>query len=270
MKMGEFDPEPKSMPVVTQPTPDILAWPAIEALETFTPDAAVLEQNAIVGFAGRDLRSRPFALLRSQIQRRLTRHRARLIGVTSATPAAGKSFVSLNLASALARVSDAPVFLIDLDLRRGTVATALGFDFDKGVSDVLADEQADLSGVGRRIDGTNLAVFPTRSLDEGTSELLSKEKFARLIAGLRALPPETIAICDLPPVFAGDDAMITLEQLDGYILVINSGQTTSRQVTQAIQLLEPTPCLGTILNRYHGGIADSYGYGQNYGGEYKT
>ncbi len=242
-------------------------WPAFETLTQFTPDREVLEQNAIVGFASRDLRARPFALLRSQIQRRLTRHHARLIGVTSATPAAGKSFVALNLASALARVNDAPVYLIDLDLRRGTVAAGLGFDCDHGISDVLAGTQAGLSGVGRRIEGTNLAVYPTRLLEEGSSELLSGERFASLVAGLRALPPETIMVCDLPPVFAGDDAMITIEKLDGYVLVVDSGQTTTRQVTQAIQLLEPMPCLGTILNRYRGGFGDAYGYGQYYGNE---
>lgn len=244
-----------------------LAWPPFEALELFRPERAVLERNSIVGFAGRDLRSRPFALLRSQIQRRLARNNSRLIGVTSATPAAGKSFISLNLASALARVSDVPVYLIDFDLRRGTVATGLGFDCEAGMSDVLADRQIGLAGVGRRIEGTNLAVYPTRLVEEGSSELLSGEKFAQLVAGLRNLPPDTIILCDLPPVFAGDDAMITLEKLDGYILVVDSGQTTTRQVIQTIQLLEPTPCLGTILNRYRGGFTDQYSYGQSYGGE---
>lgn len=242
-----------------------LSLPPFDSLPILTPDAAALEKHTIVGFAARDLRSRPFALLRSQIQRRLSPGQARLIGVTSATPAAGKSFVSLNLAASLARVSEAPVYLVDFDLRRGTVASELGFDCLNGISDVLAGEQHDLTGVGRRIEGTSLAVYATRPIEEGSSELLSGERFARLIAGLRDLPANTIVICDLPPVFVGDDAMITLEKLDGYIMVIDSGQTTTRQVTQTIQLLDPTPCVGTILNRYRGGIADSYGYGQSYG-----
>ena len=251
-----------------QPAPVArLVWPEFESLTAFTPDAAALEDHSIVGFAARDLRSRPFALLRSQIQRKLTRNNARLIGVTSATPAAGKSFVALNLAAALARVSDGPLYLIDFDLRRGTVATGLGLDCVTGISDVLAGAQADLSAVGRRIADTNLAIYPTRQIDEGSSELLSGEVFSQLVDGLRDLPPETVVICDLPPVFVGDDAMITLEKFDGYIMVVDSGQTTARQVTQTIQLLDPTPCLGTILNRYRGGITDSYGYGQNYGKE---
>ena len=103
-------------------------------------------------------------------------------------------------------------------------------------------------------------------MDEGSAELLAGESFARFAAGLRALPSDSIVLCDLPPVFAGDDAMITLERLDGYLLVVDSGKTTVKQVAHAIQLLEPTPCLGTILNRYQGGLADHYGYNYGYGG----
>jgi protein-tyrosine kinase len=263
--MGDFNRGRETMASTDDETPAHIVWPPFETLAQFTPDSAVLEQNSIVGFARRDLRSRPFALLRSQVQRRLTKHNARFVGITSATPAAGKTYIAINLASALARVSESPVYLVDFDLRRGMVASQLGFDCEYGIADVLADGRGDLSRVGKRIDGTNLAIYPTRSLDEGSSELLSGENFSQLVDGMRALPRSTTIICDLPPVFAGDDTMITLEKLDGYLLVVDSGQTTARQVTQSIQLLEPTPCLGTILNRYSGGLNDSYGYGQNYG-----
>lgn len=265
--MGELN--PKSVPQAgnVERVSTKLVFPAFDTLPEFTPSSDVLQQNSIVGFDGRDIRSRPFAMLRSQVQRRLNAQ-SRLIGVTSAMPSSGKSFVSVNLASALARISEAPVYLIDLDLRRASVAPSLGIELDLGLSDVLADPQADLSGVGFRIAGTKMAVYPTRLIDEGSSELLSGERVGQLIAGLRALDPETIVICDLPPVFAGDDAIITIEQLDGYILVVDSGQTTTRQVTRTIQILEPKPCFGTILNRYRGGLIDSYGYSQYYGAAY--
>lgn len=240
--------------------------PAIGELTSVDLDDATLAAGGIVGFAARDLRARPFALLRSQIQRRLNRKQARLIGVTSAGPGEGKSFLSLNLAAALARVSEAPVYLVDLDLRRGSLAAALGQMPATGVSDVLSGNQNDLASSGWRIANSNLAVFPTRPIEEGSAELLAGESFARFVAGLRALPDDSIILCDLPPVFAGDDAMITLERLDGYLLVVDSGKTTVKQVAHAIQLLEPTPCLGTILNRYQGGVADHYGYNYGYYG----
>ena len=253
----------------SSPTP-AMRVPAFEELAKVGLDAAKLAANGIVGFAARDLRARPFALLRSQIQRRLDHKHARLIGVTSAAPGEGKSFLSLNLAAALARVSEAPVYLIDLDLRRGSLASALGQTPHAGINDVLTGNHEDLATIGWQIENANLAVFPTRPIEEGSAELLAGESFARFAAGLRGLPAESIVLCDLPPVFAGDDAMITLERLDGYLLVVDSGKTTVKQVAHAIQLLEPTPCLGTILNRYQGGIADHYGYNYGYYGGDRT
>lgn len=247
-----------------KPRAQAMRIPDIDELTELGLDPALLAAGGIVGFAARDLRARPFALLRSQIQRRLDRKRARLIGVTSAAPGEGKSFLSLNLAAALARVSEAPVYLVDLDLRRGSLAAALGQTPVAGVGDVLNGSDEDLVGVGWRIADANLAVFPTRSMEDGTAELLAGERFARFVMGLRNLPGNSIVLCDLPPVFAGDDAMITLERLDGYFLVVDSGKTTVKQVAHAIQLLEPTTCLGTILNRYQGGLADSYGYQYGY------
>jgi protein-tyrosine kinase len=58
--------------------------------------------------------------------------------------------------------------------------------------------------------------------------------------------------------------MISLEHLDGYLLVVDSGKTTRKHVQDVLAVLHPTPCIGSILNRYNGGFADSYGYG--YGG----
>ena len=48
--------------------------------------------------------------------------------------------------------------------------------------------------------------------------------------------------------------------------VVDHGTTTRKQLTQTIELLDPAPCLGTVLNRYQGGFADPYGYG--YGDTY--
>jgi hypothetical protein len=50
--------------------------------------------------------------------------------------------------------------------------------------------------------------------------------------------------------------------------VIDSGQTTTPQVTRTIQILEPKPSFGTILNRYRSSIVESYGYSPYYGAKY--
>jgi protein-tyrosine kinase len=71
-----------------------------------------------------------------------------------------------------------------------------------------------------------------------------------------------VCICDLPPAFANDDAALVAKLLDAYLLVVEQGKTTAKQIRDTMGFLEPTPCAGTILNRYVGGLAGGdYGFG---------
>lgn len=233
-------------------------------LPLFTPERAELNSHKLVGFDSRDIRARPFNLLRSSLSKKLKESGFRLVGLTSATPAAGKSYLSLNLASSLARVAEQPVFLVDLDIRRASVAEEIGLTLDRGIESFLEGEADDLAALGRRVEGSELGIFPAVRRKRNTAELLAGERFAQMIDIFRNRSDAATILFDLPPAFASDDAMISLELLDGYVLVVDSGKTTRKHVEDVLAVLHPTPCVGTILNRYSGGFADSYGYG--YGG----
>jgi protein-tyrosine kinase len=231
-----------------------------------TIDPETLEENRIVGFESHDERARSFNLLRSQIMRWLESNPGQIIGVTSATPAAGKTFVALNLAAAISELTGRSALLCDLDLRRGSVIRSLGARVDVDLAGYLRGEVDDWRRAVHRVDGTDLHLLPCISALKRSTALLTTDRFDRLMSDLRGLPPEMVVICDLPPVFASDDALLTAKHLDQYLLVVEHGQNTARQVREAIALLEPTPCLGTVLNRYRGGFFDAYGYG--YGDPY--
>ena len=239
------------------------AWNAGSRLEI---DPETLERNLIVGFSSHDGRSRPFNLLRSQITRHIDQTGSRLLGVTSATPAAGKSFVSANLAAALSQIEGHSVILCDFDLRRGSVLDIFEAQAPVDLGAFLKGEIPDWTTALYRVGESNLYLLPSEPSPLGSSELLSGSRFGDLIDGLRALPDEFIVLCDLPPAFANDDAMLCVDKLDGFLLVVEHGRTTAAQVKETLNLLEPKPCVGTILNRYQGGFADDYGYG--YGDPY--
>jgi Mrp family chromosome partitioning ATPase len=242
-----------------------LTVPTLAELAMFTPDRTILESHSIVGFDSRDARARPFNLLRTQLAKRMAGSKARIVGITSATPNAGKSFLSLNIAAALSRVAEQAVYLLDLDLRRGSIGGELGMEPEAGISDFLDGSTDELTGLGSRVDGTNLAVFATRAISGNSAELLAGERYARLITAFRAISENAIVLCDMPPAFANDDAMIAMQALDGYLMVVDSGKTTRRQIQDTMAMLQPSPCLGAILNRYNGGIMESAGYGYGYG-----
>lgn len=243
----------------------LLAIPELEDMPEFVPDLKMLNRNAIVGFDSRDPRGRPFKLLRTQVSKLLSQKKARLVGITSAAPNAGKSFMSLNLAASLSRITDQKVYLIDLDLRRASIAEGLGLQHDRGIADFLEGTTDDLGSLGWRVHSSNLAVFPTGKTTASSAELIASDRYTQLIDTFRRESEKAIILFDLPPAFANDDTMIAIEALDGYIMVVDAGITTSRQVRDTLMMLEPSVCLGAVLNRYSGGIVDHYGYGYGYG-----
>lgn len=238
----------------------------IDELPVLTLSRQELDQRRIVGFDSRDSRSRPYHLLRTQLTKIMDRNGWRMIGVTSATPAAGKTFTSMNLAAALSPTAQAPVVLADLDLRRGSISKMLQIQPDDGISDYLEDKIDDPGSLPLRINDSRLAIVPTTPSRSSSSQLIAKPRFRDMMERLRAMSAQSVVICDLPPVFANDDAMLCMQYLDAYLLVVDHGTSTAKQLEEAIRLLDPIPCLGTVLNRYQGGFADPYGYG--YGDPY--
>lgn len=255
-------PMPQSWEVESNVSPlspeEILAPPrADDAVEL--DDAAL---RGVFGFNSRDRRSRPFNLLRSQVVKMTQANGWKIIGVTSATPGVGKTFTASNLAASMSRMPDMRTLLFDLDLRRGSVAQRFGLAPGPGINSYLSGEIDSLEAVAQNIAGGGLTIFPSFRTDDASDELLGGQRMKKLIEAMRALGEHCICLCDLPPAFANDDASIVLREIDAYLLVVEEGKTTARQVRDSIEVLKPAICMGTVLNRYRGGLSgDDYGFG---------
>jgi Mrp family chromosome partitioning ATPase len=82
---------------------------------------------------------------------------------------------------------------------------------------------------------------------------------------MRTSDPQNLFICDLPPVFANDDAVATMAHLDSYILVAEEGRTTERELRDAVEALGRKRLSGVILNKFRGGmVSDGYGVDNYY------
>lgn len=255
--VSAYDPSPDVTAGLVIPLPDEvpeIAWSHEEATS-----------NCVFGFNSRDLRSRPFNLLRRRVLKQVEARGWRLFGVVSATPGVGKSFVASNLAAALSRTPDLDVYLFDFDLRKSSVARIFGVPETDTLNRFLAGEVPDLRSIVGRLEGERLIVVPAIRSAVASGELLAGQPMQLLIEAMRALPDNAICVCDLPPVFANDDAAIVAARLDTYLLVLEEGRTTKKQIKDSMNILAPGVCGGTVLNHYHGGlISDDYGYG--YGG----
>jgi Mrp family chromosome partitioning ATPase len=180
------------------------------------------------------------------------------IGITSPSTDNGKSFIAANLAASLSRVAREMTILADLDLQRPTIHGLFNLEPAIGLGDYLAGEDVSLAAIARRIEGSNMVIMPTFPRQVATAGLAASERMRDLVSEMKTFGGKPTIIFDLPPLFVNDDAVLCAEKLDAVVLVVEQGVTTKKQLEASLQVLHPTKVLGTVLNRFSGGIVDPY------------
>jgi protein-tyrosine kinase len=224
------------------------------------PDA--LQNNRIIMGVDDDPRADIFRVLRTNVLRQLRQNNWNSFAVTSATPGAGKTFISVNLAIAIAMEEDQNVLLVDADLKCPSAGQHLGLHFDFGLIDCLT---SDLSLYEACINPgiERLVVLPGRNSHINSSELISSRRMLNLIKEIKSRYKSGIIIFDLPPLFAADDALLLLSHVDAALLVVEDGKNTSDELQKAMYILEETNLLGLVLNKSrqsNSSYQDGYGY----------
>ena len=236
---------------------------------TFPWSSLEARRRLLHGFDSRNASSRSFNLIRSKLVA-LNRERGwRVLGVVSATPNVGKSFVSANLAAAMSRDPRFQTYLIDLDLRRGTIKDIFGIEAESGLIEYFEGAQSAESVAAFVPDGEELIIIPSVAAPVLSAELLASDRATNLFQAMRNSDDRNLFICDLPPAFANDDASIIMECLDGYVIVAEDGKTTQRELEAAVDLLGHERLAGVVLNKYRGGlVSEGYGVEYRYASEY--
>ena len=226
-------------------------------------------RRLVHGFDSRNASSRSFNLIRSKLVA-LQRERGwRMLGVVSATPNVGKSFVSANVAAAMSRDPRFQTYLVDLDLRRATVKDIFGIQTSEGLVEYLEPTKMNDALPGFIPQGQELIIVPTVPGPVLSAELLASERAATLFRAMRSSDQRNFFICDLPPAFANDDAAIIMESLDAYLVVAQDGKTTQREIETAVEMLGHERLAGIVLNKYRGGlVSEGYGIEDRYASEY--
>jgi Mrp family chromosome partitioning ATPase len=230
---------------------------------------AAARRRLVHGFDSRNASSRSFNLIRSKLVT-LRRERGwRMLGIASAAPNVGKSFVSANVAAALSRDPRFQTYLLDLDLRRGTIKDIFGIEPDTTIVEYLEESHSTEMLRGYVPQGQELIIIPSTTAEVHSAELLAGERGTALFRAMRNSDERNFFICDLPPVFANDDAAIIMESLDGYVVVAQDGKTTQREIEATVGMLGHDRLAGVVLNKYRGGlVSEGYGVEDRYASEY--
>ena len=191
-----------------------------------------------------------------------------LLVITSARPAEGKTFISVNLATVMAKAGQ-NVCLVDADLRRGYLRRFFGIDKSApGLTDVLAGD-ALIEDVIQLDEATGLHFLPSGKYPPNPSELLMNKAFGDVLEYLDKR--FDLTILDTPPVLAVTDPVI-IGKYAGMILLAVQYHVTNVAEIKAVQKVFDTNDLkitGAVFNGYDA-KKSAYGYAAtSYQYEYK-
>lgn len=208
-----------------------------------------------------DLTVESLRSVRTTILFALANAKHNVIAISSASPEAGKSFISTNLSVLLAQNSK-KVLLIDADLRRGYLYKYFHSQNQSGLSQVLLG-QKQIDDAIIPSDHSNLYFLPRGSHPNNPSELLNSQQFEALIQNLRQ--QFDYIVIDTPPVLAVTDSLIIARHTGVNVLIANYAQTHIKEMGLAINRFENVDIKvnGIILNNVDI-QSNSYGNGYNY------
>lgn len=215
---------------------------------TITIDPEILCKNRVVMGLCNDPRADIFRVLRTTVMKQLRKNNWNSFAVTSATPGAGKTMVSINLAIAIALEANQSVIVVDADLRRPLVGHTLGFPVESGLIDYLTGRIA-LEDILVNPGIERLVILPGRDSRMNSSELVSSPRMVNMVNELKARYESRIIIFDIPPLFVADDALLFMPYIDAALLVVEDGKNTTGELHHSLHVLEQTNLLGVVMNK---------------------
>jgi succinoglycan biosynthesis transport protein ExoP len=202
----------------------------------------------------------------------LDRQRPRVVAITAARPAEGKSVLALSLARS-ASLSGEKVLLIDCDLRRPSLGRRLQAGNSKGLTELLRGEvaledvlHADPSGA----PAGGMHFIPAGKPNGDAFGLFMGPEMALLLADARR--EYTLIVLDSPPVQAITEARMLAAVADATVLCVRWRATPRDVVRYALELLEDAHAqvVGAVLTRVdprahvRSGYADAEVYHRRY------
>ncbi|HEI9745365.1 TPA: polysaccharide biosynthesis tyrosine autokinase [Klebsiella pneumoniae] len=202
--------------------------------------------------------------LRTSLHFAMMESRNNILMISGASPNAGKTFVSTNLAAVIAQ-SGKKVLFIDTDMRKGYTHNLFNVENTKGLSDILSGKMT----VERAIQPLSMAGFDFiagGAVPPNPAELLMHKNFDALLSW--ASQNYEIVVLDTPPILAVTDAAIIGNYVGTTLLVARFEQNTAKEIEVSVRRFEQSGVIvkGCILNGIIKKASSYYSYGYNHYG----
>ena len=226
------------------------------SLRRVSLDPRRLEKNRIVARSMSDPNHVAFNMLRTRVRKMMRDNGWKKLGVTSATPGCGKSLVTLNLGFSMARSKGNRTVIVDLDLKRPSVAKTLGIKPTGSIGRFLEGE-GNVEDCFVEVE-ENLIIGLNADHLQHSSELLHGPRMAEMMKFIFLLSPDQV-LFDLPPMRSSDDALAFLPSVDAALLVVAAGTTTVADVDECEQqIAQLEKYVGIVMNKTEAAAKDYY------------
>ncbi|HBV7420416.1 TPA: polysaccharide biosynthesis tyrosine autokinase, partial [Klebsiella pneumoniae] len=193
-----------------------------------------------------DLAVEAIRSLRTSLHFAMLEAKNNVLMISGASPNAGKTFVSTNLAATIS-LANKSVLFIDADLRKGYVHKMLGNEGKSGLSDILSG-QANVEETIISVPDGQFDYIGRGQVPPNPAELLMHPRFEKLLAWASA--KYDLVIIDTPPILAVTDAAIIGRYAGTTLLVARFESNTVKEIEVSITRFEQSGVnvKGCILN----------------------
>lgn len=202
--------------------------------------------------------------LRTSLHFAMMEARNNVLMISGASPNAGKTFVSSNLATIISQTGKKVLF-VDTDMRKGYTHKLFNVSNENGLSDFLSGKVS-IEKIIKKIPAIGFDVVSRGMAPPNPAELLMHRRFDELI--IWASKHYDIVILDTPPILAVTDAAIIGRYAGTTLLVARFEQNTVKELEVSFKRFEQSGVAvkGCILNGIVKKASSYYGYGYSYYG----
>lgn len=153
--------------------------------------------------------------------------------VGSPTPKENSAETVANLAVSMAQ-GGLRTILVDCDLRRPMVHSFFDKPIAPGLTNALLDEKMKLHLQPTAVE--NLSLLTAGDKPPNPADLLGSQRMGQVIEQLKG--QSDMILFNAPPITAVTDAAVLGAKVDGFLLVVQAGQTKRDQAQRAQEILQ--------------------------------
>ncbi|MEH9542511.1 polysaccharide biosynthesis tyrosine autokinase [Klebsiella sp. 136999] len=202
--------------------------------------------------------------LRTSLHFAMLEAKNNVLMISGASPNAGKTFISSNLAAVIAQTGQKVLF-IAADMRKGYAHKLFGSAKVEGLSDILSGKN-DLESVVAKVTDAGFDYVSRGNIPPNPAELLMHPRFEDFLKKVSEL--YDLVIVDTPPILAVTDAAITGRLAGTTLLIARFEEDTAKEISVSMRRFEQSGVTvkGCILNGIVRKASSYYGYGYSHYG----